>query len=177
MIIDLYSLHRSEWGLQCHGPLWAWKEASSWICLHHAQSHERSGKLCILLANTLPEEAQPGESQQVRGKGRKIISDNCGNLNRQSFLFSARVPQFTLLHGTSDFIVPVESSLNFSELLTSLSVKVTLYLLPGVDHTEIATDLMASNRRFYHLIYSCVKQEFRRFVGTCWLQRPFIGLF
>ncbi|XP_028270288.1 probable isoprenylcysteine alpha-carbonyl methylesterase ICME [Parambassis ranga] len=78
-----------------------------------------------------------------------------------------RVPQFTLLHGTSDFIVPVESSINFSELLTSLSVKVTLYLLPGVDHTEIATDLMASNRRFYHLIYSCVKQEFRRFVGTC----------
>uniref|UniRef100_A0A3B4VK08 Si:dkey-193c22.1 n=1 Tax=Seriola dumerili TaxID=41447 RepID=A0A3B4VK08_SERDU len=70
------------------------------------------------------------------------------------------VPPFALLHGTTDIIVPVESSTKFSELLNSLSVKVSLYLLPRVDHTEIVTDLMASDRRFYHPIYSCIKQEF-----------------
>ncbi|XP_071775963.2 uncharacterized protein LOC139927648 [Centroberyx gerrardi] len=78
-----------------------------------------------------------------------------------------RVPPFALLHGTSDIIVPVESSTRFSELLTSLSVKVSLYLLPKVDHTEIVTDLMAPDRRFYHPVYSCVKQEYRKLMGTC----------
>lgn len=78
-----------------------------------------------------------------------------------------KVPQFALLHGTSDIIVPVESSIKFSELLTSLSVKAALYLLPRVDHTEMVTDLMVSNRRFYHVIYSCIKQEFRKLLGTC----------
>ncbi|XP_058492409.1 uncharacterized protein si:dkey-193c22.1 [Solea solea] len=78
-----------------------------------------------------------------------------------------RVPPFALLHGTSDTVVPVESSTKFSELLTSLSVKVSLYLLPRVNHVEIVTDLMASDRRFYHPIYSCVKQEYRKLTGTC----------
>lgn len=80
-------------------------------------------------------------------------------------LFSARVPPFTLLHGTSDAIVPVESSLKLSELLTSLSRRVSLYLLPGVDHIEIVTDLMASDRRYYHLIFGCIKLEYRKFWG------------
>lgn len=79
-----------------------------------------------------------------------------------------RVPPFALLHGTSDIIVPVESSTKFSELLNSLSVKVSLYLLPRVDHTEIVTDLMAPGRCFYHPIYSCIKQEYRKLLGTCW---------
>ncbi|XP_070690453.1 uncharacterized protein [Pempheris klunzingeri] len=79
----------------------------------------------------------------------------------------SQVPPFALLHGTSDIIVPVESSTKFSELLTSLSIKASLYLLPRVDHTEIVTDLMASDRHFYHPIYSCIKQEFRKLLGTC----------
>ncbi|XP_029917018.1 probable isoprenylcysteine alpha-carbonyl methylesterase ICME [Myripristis murdjan] len=77
-----------------------------------------------------------------------------------------RVPPFGLLHGTSDIIVPVESSTKFSELLTSLSVKVSLYLLPKVDHTEMVTDIMASDRRFYHTVYTCIKQEYRKLVGA-----------
>lgn len=81
------------------------------------------------------------------------------------FFFSARVPPFALLHGTSDVIVPVESSLKLSELLTSLSRRVSLYLLPGVDHTEIVTDLMYSDRRYYHLVFSCIKMEYRKFLG------------
>lgn len=80
-------------------------------------------------------------------------------------LFSDRVPPFTLLHGTSDKVVPVESSMRLSELLTSLSITVSLYLLPGVDHIEIVTDLMASDRRYYHLVFSCIKLEHRKFLG------------
>ncbi|XP_068167139.1 uncharacterized protein si:dkey-193c22.1 [Antennarius striatus] len=77
-----------------------------------------------------------------------------------------RVPPVTLVHGTNDIIVPVESSTKLSELLTSLSINVSLYLLPGVDHTEIVTDLMASDRRFYLPIYSIIKQEYRKFMGS-----------
>ncbi|TKS78370.1 Kynurenine formamidase [Collichthys lucidus] len=77
----------------------------------------------------------------------------------------SRVPTFALLHGTSDIIVPVASSTKLSELLTSLSIKVSLYLLPRVDHTEIVTDLMVPDRRFYHAIYSCIKQEYRKLLG------------
>lgn len=100
---------------------------------------------------------------------------------RSSLVFcSGRVPPFALLHGTSDIIVPSESSTKFSELLTSLSIKVSLYLLPRVDHTEIVTDLMTSDRRFYHPIYSCIKQEYRKLMGTCWRpirseKHPFIS--
>lgn len=84
-------------------------------------------------------------------------------------LFTApcRVPPFGLLHGTSDIIVPVESSLRFSEVLTALSVKVSLYLLPRLDHTEIVTDLMAPDRHFYHTVYGCVKQEYAKFLKAC----------
>ncbi|XP_034398483.1 probable isoprenylcysteine alpha-carbonyl methylesterase ICMEL2 isoform X1 [Cyclopterus lumpus] len=78
-----------------------------------------------------------------------------------------RVPPFVLLHGTDDIIVPAESSAKFSDLLTSLSVKVSLYLLPRVDHTEIVTDLMVPGRRFYHPIYSCIQQEYRKLLGAC----------
>ncbi|KAM6930512.1 uncharacterized protein FYW49_002490 isoform 1-T1 [Xenentodon cancila] len=77
-----------------------------------------------------------------------------------------RVPPFILLHGTRDMVVPVESSTKFSELLTSGSVKVSLYLLPGVSHTEIVTDLMLPNRRHYHTIYGCIKQGFRKLLGA-----------
>uniref|UniRef100_A0A3Q3EZW6 Si:dkey-193c22.1 n=1 Tax=Kryptolebias marmoratus TaxID=37003 RepID=A0A3Q3EZW6_KRYMA len=73
-----------------------------------------------------------------------------------------KLPLFALLHGTSDIVVPVKSSTKFCELLTSLSVKVSLYLLPEVSHTEIVTDLMLSDRSFYHPIFSCIKQEFRK---------------
>ncbi|XP_068616946.1 uncharacterized protein si:dkey-193c22.1 [Brachionichthys hirsutus] len=73
-----------------------------------------------------------------------------------------RVPPFALIHGTSDIIVPVESSTKLSELLTALSIDVSLYLLPGVDHIEIVTDLMASERRFYLPIYGIIKREYRK---------------
>ena len=76
------------------------------------------------------------------------------------------MPPFALLHGTSDIIVPVESSTKFSELLTSSSVKASLYLLPGVNHVDIVTDLMLSNRHFYHPVFSCIKQEFRKLLGV-----------
>nr|XP_054587634.1 uncharacterized protein si:dkey-193c22.1 [Nothobranchius furzeri]XP_054587635.1 uncharacterized protein si:dkey-193c22.1 [Nothobranchius furzeri]XP_054587636.1 uncharacterized protein si:dkey-193c22.1 [Nothobranchius furzeri] len=85
---------------------------------------------------------------------RKLSSENL-----------SRMPPFALLHGTSDVVVPVKSSTKFSELLTSLSVKVSLYLLPEVNHTEMVTDLMLSNRRFYHPVFSCIKQEFRKLLG------------
>ncbi|XP_037339376.1 uncharacterized protein si:dkey-193c22.1 isoform X3 [Pungitius pungitius] len=77
-----------------------------------------------------------------------------------------RIPPFALLHGTDDIIVPFDSSAKFCDLLTSLSVKVSLYLLPRVDHTEIVTDLMVPDRRFYHPIYSCIKQEYRKLLGA-----------
>ncbi|XP_028313397.1 probable isoprenylcysteine alpha-carbonyl methylesterase ICMEL1 [Gouania willdenowi] len=79
----------------------------------------------------------------------------------------SRVPPFSLLHGTSDIIVPVESSVKFSELLTSLSLEASLYLLPGVDHTEMVTDLMVPNRHFYHVIYGCIKQEAGKLLSSC----------
>ncbi|XP_056275841.1 uncharacterized protein si:dkey-193c22.1 [Pseudoliparis swirei] len=78
-----------------------------------------------------------------------------------------RVPPFALLHGTDDIIVPAESSAKFCDLLTSLSVKVSLYLLPRVDHTEIVTDLMVPGRRFYQPIFSCIKQEYRKLLAAC----------
>ncbi|XP_072243641.1 uncharacterized protein [Leuresthes tenuis] len=78
----------------------------------------------------------------------------------------SRMPPFALLHGTSDIIVPVESSTQFSELLTSSSVKASLYLLPGVNHVDIVTDLMLPNRHFYHPVFSCIKQEFRKLLGV-----------
>lgn len=78
-----------------------------------------------------------------------------------------RVPPFVLLHGTNDIIVPVDSSSKFSELLSSLSVKVSLYLLPRVDHTEMVTDLMAPDRVHYHAIYSCIKQEYTKLLRNC----------
>lgn len=76
-----------------------------------------------------------------------------------------RVPPFTLLHGTSDIVVPAQSSLRLSELLTSLSRPASLYLLPGVNHVDIVTDLMAANRRYYHLVYSCIKLEHRKLLS------------
>ncbi|KAI4881521.1 hypothetical protein NFI96_033563, partial [Prochilodus magdalenae] len=78
-----------------------------------------------------------------------------------------RVPPVGLLHGTSDIIVPVESSVKFSEVLTSLAVTVSLYLLPKMDHTKIVTDLMAPDRHFYHTVFSCIKQEFRKCIKPC----------
>lgn len=78
-----------------------------------------------------------------------------------------RLPPFALLHGTDDIIVPAESSMKFSELLSSLSLPVSLYLLPRVDHTEMATDLMAPDRPLYHAIYSCIKQEYAKFIKRC----------
>lgn len=78
-----------------------------------------------------------------------------------------RIPPISLLHGTNDIIVPAESSAKFSELLTSLSVKASLYLLPNIDHTEIVTDLMVPDRRFYHAVYGCIKQEYNKLMGVC----------
>ncbi|CAL8249140.1 unnamed protein product [Merluccius merluccius] len=78
-----------------------------------------------------------------------------------------RVPPISLLHGTNDIIVPAESSSKFSELLTSRSVKASLYLLPNIDHTEIVTDLMVPDRRFYHAVYSCIKREYNKLLGVC----------
>nr|XP_057926855.1 uncharacterized protein si:dkey-193c22.1 isoform X2 [Doryrhamphus excisus] len=76
----------------------------------------------------------------------------------------SRVPPFALIHGTCDILIPAESSTKFSELLTSLSVKASLYLMPMVDHLEMVTDLMAAEQRFYHVIYGCIKQEYRKLV-------------
>lgn len=81
-------------------------------------------------------------------------------------LYFGRVPPFILLHGTSDGVVPFESSVRLSELLTSLSIAVSLYLLPGLNHIEIITDLMASDKRYYHLVFSCIKLEHRKLLGT-----------
>lgn len=76
--------------------------------------------------------------------------------------FPPRLPPFALLHGSSDFIVPVESSCKFSALLGGLAVKVSLYLLPGLNHVDIVTDLMSADRRYYHPIYSCIKLEWSK---------------
>ncbi|XP_034757987.2 uncharacterized protein LOC117963139 isoform X1 [Acipenser ruthenus] len=70
----------------------------------------------------------------------------------------AKLPPFTLIHGTKDTIVPVESTLQFSEALTAAAVKASLFILPHVGHTELVTDLMGSNRRYYHTILGCIKQ-------------------
>lgn len=51
---------RAEWRLRHPGPLRARTEASGGIRLHHAQSHERSGELPILLTHACPEGGQPG---------------------------------------------------------------------------------------------------------------------
>ncbi|XP_049326150.1 uncharacterized protein si:dkey-193c22.1 isoform X2 [Astyanax mexicanus] len=76
-----------------------------------------------------------------------------------------RVPPVGLVHGTQDIIVPVESSMKFSNILTSLSLPVSLYLLPKMDHTKIVTDLMAPQRHFYHKVFDCIKQEYSTFIG------------
>ncbi|XP_053727393.1 uncharacterized protein si:dkey-193c22.1 [Synchiropus splendidus] len=79
----------------------------------------------------------------------------------------SRVPPFALLHGTNDIIVPSEASVKFSEMLQSLSIKASLYLLPGLDHTEMVTDLMAPDRHFFSPIYSCIKQEYKKLKESC----------
>lgn len=66
-----YFPHRSEWCIRHYGPLWARAEARSWIYLHHAQSHEWSRELPVLLTNTHTEEVQPGQTEQVRKKDTK----------------------------------------------------------------------------------------------------------
>ncbi|KAF4074338.1 hypothetical protein AMELA_G00238360 [Ameiurus melas] len=75
-----------------------------------------------------------------------------------------RVPPVGLIHGTTDIIVPAESSVRLCELLTSLSVTVTLYLVPNINHTEVVTDLMVPGRRFYHTVFGCIKQEYQKFI-------------
>ncbi|KAK3538799.1 hypothetical protein QTP86_015923 [Hemibagrus guttatus] len=77
-----------------------------------------------------------------------------------------RVPPVGLIHGTDDIIVPVTSSVRLCELLTSLSIAATLYLLPNINHTEVVTDLMTPDRRFYHTVFGCIKQEYRKFITT-----------
>ncbi|XP_026044494.1 probable isoprenylcysteine alpha-carbonyl methylesterase ICMEL1 isoform X2 [Astatotilapia calliptera] len=79
----------------------------------------------------------------------------------------SRLPPFALLHGTNDIVVPAESTMRFSELLTSRSVKLSLNLLPRASHTDIPVDLMVSNRRLYHPIYGYINEEFRKLLGTC----------
>lgn len=76
--------------------------------------------------------------------------------------FSFRLPPFALLHGSRDGIVPPESSCRFSVLLSCFSIKVSLYLLPGLNHMDIVTDLMSADRRYYNPIYSCIKLECRK---------------
>ncbi|XP_053337649.1 uncharacterized protein si:dkey-193c22.1 [Clarias gariepinus] len=75
-----------------------------------------------------------------------------------------RVPPVGLVHGTNDIIVPVESSTRLCDLLTSLSVPSTLYLLPKMNHTEVVTDLMAPGRHFYRIVFDCIKEEYRKFI-------------
>ncbi|KAG5841146.1 uncharacterized protein si:dkey-193c22.1 isoform X2 [Anguilla rostrata] len=77
------------------------------------------------------------------------------------------VPPFCLIHGTGDGTVPVVSSLKFSDALADLSVKVSLYLLPQVGHTEMVTDLMAPDSNCYHTVYGCIKQVFNKYTGNC----------
>ncbi|XP_060763247.1 uncharacterized protein si:dkey-193c22.1 isoform X2 [Neoarius graeffei] len=75
-----------------------------------------------------------------------------------------RVPPLGLIHGTDDIIVPLESSVRLRELLTSLSVTATLYLLPKINHSEVVIDLMAPGRRFYHTVFGCIKREYQKFI-------------
>ncbi|XP_046697111.1 probable isoprenylcysteine alpha-carbonyl methylesterase ICMEL2 isoform X2 [Silurus meridionalis] len=77
-----------------------------------------------------------------------------------------RLPPVGLIHGTNDIIVPVESSVRLCELLTSLSVTATLYVLPNMNHSEVVTDLMAPGRHFYDTVFSCIKQEYRKCIGS-----------
>ncbi|MEQ2313536.1 hypothetical protein AMECASPLE_003001 [Ameca splendens] len=80
----------------------------------------------------------------------------------------SRAPRFVLLHGNCDIVVPVESSIKFYKLLSSLSVKVSLHLLPAVSHNEMVIDLMLPSRRFYHPIFTCVEHEFRKLLRPCY---------
>ncbi|XP_014873617.1 isoprenylcysteine alpha-carbonyl methylesterase ICME-like isoform X2 [Poecilia latipinna] len=77
----------------------------------------------------------------------------------------SRVPQFVLLHGDCDIVVLADSSVKFYELLTSLSVKVSLHLLGGVHHNEMVIDLMLPSRPYYRPIFRCIQQEFRKLLG------------
>ncbi|XP_006810543.1 probable isoprenylcysteine alpha-carbonyl methylesterase ICME, partial [Neolamprologus brichardi] len=89
------------------------------------------------------------------------------NMNNKLPISVQSLPPFALLHGTNDIVLPAESTMRFSELLTSRSVKLSLNLLPRASHTDIPVDLMVSNRRLYHPIYGYIKEEFRKLLGTC----------
>lgn len=134
-ILCWFFLDRSEWRLQHSGPLRARTEASSGICLHNAQSHERRGELHIRLTHARAEGAQPGQAEQVRQREQVewwYISVHQAHLCEPvdvACFFSSRLPQFALLHGSNDGIVPSQSSCKFSALLSCLSIKVSLYLL------------------------------------------------
>ncbi|KAK1792406.1 hypothetical protein P4O66_012353 [Electrophorus voltai] len=67
---------------------------------------------------------------------------------------------------TDDVIFPVELSVRFSKLLTLLSVKTTLYLLPEMNHIQIVTDFMAPDRHFYRIVFGCIKREYSKFMRT-----------
>ncbi|XP_038133240.1 probable isoprenylcysteine alpha-carbonyl methylesterase ICMEL2 [Cyprinodon tularosa] len=71
-----------------------------------------------------------------------------------------RAPRFVLLHGGCDIVVPADCSTKFYKLLSSLSVKVSLHLLPAVSHTDIVTDLMLPSRRFYDPLFVCLHSQF-----------------
>ncbi|XP_023676419.1 uncharacterized protein [Paramormyrops kingsleyae] len=77
-----------------------------------------------------------------------------------------RLPPFCLIHGTGDVVVPVESSVRFSEALAALSLKVSLYLLPDVQHADVVTDLMAPEGRCYHTVFGCMKQSCLALAGS-----------
>lgn len=81
-------------------------------------------------------------------------------------MFRYRVPPIGLIHGTDDIIVPVQSSVRLRELLTPLSVSVTLYLLPKMNHTEMVTALMAPGGRFYHVVFGCIKTEYQKCINA-----------
>ena len=54
-----------------------------------------------------------------------------------------------LVHGTSDYTVPLASSQKLAEGLARVSANVSLRVIPKLDHYDICFDLMNPSRRFH----------------------------
>ncbi|XP_043915712.1 probable isoprenylcysteine alpha-carbonyl methylesterase ICMEL2 [Protopterus annectens] len=73
----------------------------------------------------------------------------------------SRLPPFVLVHGTKDTIVPANSSFQFSKALTDAAAKVTLHVVPELNHVDIVMDLMNENRTYYETIHAYIRQAFQ----------------
>jgi len=73
-----------------------------------------------------------------------------------------------LLHGTEDYVVPLSSSIKFSEELKRHNADVTVRIIPSCDHYEICLDLMKPSCRFHETVISFIETTAKSVFADWW---------